>query len=101
MSKRYSGLNYVDVVVTPAGVKKKPNKKRRLSAAFVITLVMSIIILGVWAGRALDLPFFYTAGHYIRQAITYDVWPGGGSSGEGDGKLRFVAQWMEQAGVRI
>ena len=100
MSKRYQGLNFVDVVVTPAGVTHAPKKKRRVSVAFVVTFVMCVVILGVWAGRTMDIPFFYTAGYYIRQAITYDVWPGGGG-GDSDGKLRFVAQWLEQAGLKI
>ena len=99
MSKKYKGLNFVDVVVTPTAVTPATKAKRRmrLPAALVITVIMCTVVLGVWLGRSLGVPHFSLISHYIRQAISFDVWPGG----SGDGKLQFVADWMYQAGVYI
>jgi len=101
MSKRYEGCNFVDVVVTPLEVKRGAKSKPfKIPVPWLVTIAMCALVLGVWLGNSLRLPFFSTAGHYIRQAISFDVIPGD-MRGEGDGKLQFIADIMEDTGVMI
>ncbi|MCL2370579.1 MAG: hypothetical protein FWC80_05070 [Firmicutes bacterium] len=101
MSKRYEGCNFVDVVVTPLEVKQKTKKTNlKIPAPWLITIAMCVMVFGVWLGRALEIPFFYTAGHHMRQAISFDVVPSE-MRGDGDGKLQFIADLFENAGVMI
>jgi len=101
MSKRYDGCNFVDVVITPLEVKhRRKSKKIKIPAPWLVTIAMCALVFGVWLGNSLRLPFFGTVSHYIRQAISFDVIPGD-MRGDGDGKLQFIADIMEDTGVMI
>jgi len=101
MSKRYEGCNFVDVVVTPLEVRQKAKTRiAKIPAPWLVTIAMCVLVFGVWLGNSLELPHFGRISHHIRQAISFDIVPGDLRT-DGDGKLQFIADIMEDAGVMI